>query len=75
MPLRSDRLAPSGAFFRLQLPFVWLALLMLGCPITSPASTAVPGAANAYAELSLDETWLRLLHYQGGVLGGASNWK
>lgn len=73
MPLRSDRLAPSGAFFRLQLPFVWLALLMLGCPITSPASTAVPGAANAYAELSLDETWLRLLHYQGGVLGGAKS--
>lgn len=67
MPLLSYRLAPSGAFFCLQLPFVLLALfVMLGWPTAARSSAAFSDASIDYLDLSRDATWLRLLHYQGG---------
>ncbi len=70
MPLRSHEIAPSGAFFRLQMPALLLVfLVLLGCPLASRSALEVPSATSGYVELSRDATWLRLLHYQGGVIG------
>lgn len=74
MPPMSCRLAPSGAFFCLPLPFVFLPLfVMLVWPSAAWSSTVFFGASIDSVKLSRDVTWLRLLHYQGNVVGDAKS--
>ena len=74
MALLSHRIAPSGAFFRLKFSNISLAFLMfLGGGVASQPANAGTEASSGYSDLALDETWLRLLHYQSGVVGGAKS--
>jgi len=78
MPLHAQQRAPSGAFCcpgRECVPLKPLVLLVLLalmiCPTQSEAATSATGASKSHLDLSHEATWLRLLHFQGGIFGSA----
>lgn len=74
MQLHSQQTAPSGAFCCPVLgPVLWLLFVLLAWPAATWAAPSADGAPTSYAQLSQDATWLRLLHYQGGLIGHAQS--
>lgn len=70
MRLRLQQMAPSGAFFWLKR---WGALLLLGWLAAAHSAALAIDGSSGIAGFSREATWLRLLHYQGGVLGRAQS--
>lgn len=73
MRLRPQQMAPSGAFCCPDIGrWLLVLLVLLAMPMASQAGSFVASASN-YSELSRDATWLRLLHYQGGLFGNTQS--